>query len=129
MVKRLTVTDLLKQKEQFKAKKRETSIVKIERLDVEVVVEKPEKSLCLEAISMTRNPETADNADAFLVYSVLKEPNLKDPELQKAYGCVEPTEIVDEIFEPGEIAELANLALELGGFKKGTISVVEHVKN
>lgn len=127
--KRLTVLDLMKDKEKYQTKKNAETVVKIDRLGVEIVIENPDKSLCMEAIAMGRNPETSESADKFLVYSVMKEPNLKDAELQKKYGCIEPYDIVDEIFEIGEITELAILALEKGGVKRGTISVVEEVKN
>lgn len=127
--KRLTIQDLIKDKDKNKAKKAGETVVLVERLGAEIVFENPDRMLCLDAIEMARNPETADNADKFLVYSVMKEPNLKDQELQKAYGCVEPTDIVEEIFEIGEITEIAMLALEKGGVKRGTISVVEDLKN
>ena len=130
MSKRLTITDILKQKEEIKAAQKSVEkVIRVERLDAEVVIEKPSKALCLESMNMTRKDETADLADAFLVYSIMKEPNLKDRELQKEFSCVEPTDIVDVIFEPGEVTEIANYALELAGYKKGTISVVEDLKN
>lgn len=129
LMNKLTIQDLIKNKEKNKAKKNGDTTIKIERLDATVTIENPDRALCLDAIEMARNPETADQADKFLVYSVMKEPNLKDPELQKAYDCVEPTDIIDEIFEIGEISEIAMLALEKGGVKRGTISVVEDLKN
>lgn len=128
-IKKLTIQDLIRNKDKNKAKKAGETTIKIERLGATVTFENPDRMLCLDAIEMARNPETADNADKFLVYSVMKEPNLKDPELQKAYECVEPIDIVDEIFEIGEITEIAVLALEKGGVKRGTISVVEDLKN
>lgn len=127
MGKKLTITDLLKMKGQ-KAKTKKKSVL-IERLGAEIVIEAPSRELCLEAIEMSQDPNLSDKADEFLVYSIVKEPNLKDPVLLKEYDVVEPTEIVREIFEIGEIAELAGLALDLGGFKKGMIKVVEEVKN
>lgn len=126
---KLTIQDLIKNKDKNKAKNSGETTVKIERLGATVTFENPDKSLCLDVLEMARNQETTDKADQFLIYSVMKEPNLKDPELQKAYECVEPTDIVDEIFEIGEISEIAMLALEKGGVKRGTITVVEDLKN
>lgn len=126
---RLTVLELIKNKSKYNQKKQGEAVITIERLGLDVVIEIPDKPLCLEAIEMGRNPETADQADKFLIYSIMKEPNLKDKELQEAYGCVEPTDIVDEIFEIGEIAEISMLAIEKGGVKRGTITLVEDLKN
>lgn len=128
-MKKLTIQDLLKNKEKNKAKKAGETTVKIERLDATVTFENPDRALCLDALEMARNPETTDQADKFLVYTIMKEPNLKDAELQKAYECVEPMDIVDEIFEIGEISEIAMIALEKAGVKRGTVSVVEDLKN
>jgi len=129
IVKQLTIQDLIRDKDKNKAKNAGETTVKIERLGAAVTFENPDRMLCMDALEMARNPETTDQADKFLVYSVMKNPNLKDPELQKAYECVEPTDIVQEIFELGEISEIAMLALEKGGVKRGTISVVEDLKN
>lgn len=129
MSKRLTVLDLLKEKEKYQIKQDVTEEVYVERLDADVVIRKPEKSLCTEVLSMSRDEDTTDDADVYMVYNTLVEPNLKDSELQKAYGCVEPTEIVEKIFEPGEIAQLSQVALELAGYEKGTVRLVKDLKN
>lgn len=127
MTKQLTIKDLLKLKDS-KGKKKEVRVY-LERLDSEIVIEAPSRSLCMEAIEMSQDPNLADKADSFLIYSIVKEPNLKDSLLQKEFGVVEPTDIVEEIFEVGEIGELSSIALDLAGFKKGMVKVVEEVKN
>lgn len=101
----------------------------LERLDGEIVIETPTKELCLDVMDMTRDDETAKNADAYMVYSMILEPNLKDKELQKAYECDEPTDIVEKIFTLGEIGYIVNKGFESAGFDKGSVSVVEEVKN
>lgn len=121
--KRLTVTDILKEKEKYTVDKQQTEEVTITRLGVDILIRKPEKSLCVETIQMTRDENTADTADAFMAYSVVVEPNLKDPTLLAELGCRDPLEVVDKIFEPGEVAQISELALELAGFKKGTVAV------
>ena len=63
------------------------------------------------------------------MYTIIKEPNLKDKELQKAYECTEPTDILEQIFTRGEIADISTFALEEAGFKRGTVKVVEMLKN
>lgn len=80
-------------------------------------------------MDMTKDEEQAKNADAYMVYSMVKEPNLKDKDLQKAYGCVEPTDIVEKIFTFGEVGYIVNKGFESAGFDKGSVSVVEEIKN
>lgn len=126
--KLLTVTDLLKDKEKYEVKKEITEEAYVERLDSTVLIRKPEKSLCSEVFEMSRDQSDTD-ADIFMVYNTVVEPNLKDPELQKAFGCKEPTEIVEKIFEPGEIAQLSSFALELAGYKSGIVKLVKDLKN
>lgn len=129
MGKRLTVTDLLKNKEQYQVKKATTEEVYVERLDADIVVQKPEKSLVVEAMQMSQDAEQSERADSYLVYNTVVEPNMKDAELQKEFGCKEPLEIVEKIFEPGEISQLSQIAMELAGYKKGTVSIVKDLKN
>lgn len=121
--KRLTVTDILKEKEKYSVDKQETKDVTISRLNADVLIRKPEKSLCMETFQMGRDEDTADSADAYMVYNTIVEPNLKDAALQAEFGVREPLEIVDQIFEPGEVAQLAELAMEMAGFKKGIVAV------
>lgn len=64
-----------------------------------------------------------------LVYTVISEPNLRDKELQDAYGCKEPFEIVKKIFEEAEMSDIINLVHEKAGFKRGQVVEVEDLKN
>ena len=118
VLKRLTVTDILKEKEKYTVDKQQTEEVEIARLGVDILVRKPEKSLCIETLQMTRDADTADTADAYMVYNTVVEPDLKDATLQAEFGVRDPLDIVYEIFEPGEVAQLSELAMELAGFKK-----------
>jgi len=63
------------------------------------------------------------------VYSVISEPNLKDKELQKAYECKEPHDIVKKIFTDGEIGDIMDFVIEKGGFKNGRVVEVDDLKN
>lgn len=128
MSKRLTVTDLLKEKEKYQVKQDVTEEVYVERLDANVVIRKPEKSLCTEVFEMSRGQSESD-ADIYMVYSTIVEPNLKDAELQKAFDCKEPTDIVEKLFEPGEIAQLSAVAFDLAGYEKGAVKLVKDLKN
>jgi hypothetical protein len=128
MTKKLTLTDLMKDKEKYQVKDDVTEEVYIPRLDANVTIRKPERSLCIETIQMTHDDNLVDQADPYLVYNIMIEPNLKDKELQKAYGCVEPTDIVGKIFETGEVPSIAQVGLELAGYDK-KIKRVKDIKN
>lgn len=127
-IKKLTVTDLMKNKERYQVKENVTEEVFIDRLDASATIRKPERSLCIEAMQMAHDPNLVSKSDAFIVYNVIVEPNLKDKELQKEFGCVEPTDIVEKIFEPGEITRIAQFALELAGYTKA-LKKVKDLKN
>ena len=124
--KRLSVTDLMKEKEKYQVKDDVTEVVLVERLGVEVVLRKPEKSLCVDTMKMGRDENNDTDADEYMVYNTMVEPNLKDPELKKMYGGTLPTDIVAKIFEPGEIALLSDIAFELAGYKKGGVKAVKN---
>ena len=69
-----------------------------------------------------------ENGDAYIVYSCVKEPCLKSKELQEAFGCIDPMEIVEKIFEPGEIPMIAVECLKLAGYIDG-VKAVDELKN
>jgi hypothetical protein len=127
-VKKLTLTDLMKNKEQYQVKKDTTEELFIERLGASITIRKPERSLCLEAFQMANDENQADKADPFMVYNIVVEPNLKDVNLQKEFGCVEPTDIVEKIFESGEISKIAQVGMELAGYNDN-IKKVKDLKN
>lgn len=127
-VQKLTVTSLLKDKEKFQVKENITEELYLNRLDASITIKKPERSLCLEAFEMTNDNNQMKNADPFVVYNIVVEPNLKDPQLQKEFGCVEPTDIVSKIFESGEIASIAIFGFKLAGYDNGVDKVTD-IKN
>jgi hypothetical protein len=127
-VKKLTVTDLLKEKEKYQVKSNVTDELFIERFDASITIRKLERSLCVESFQMAQDPNQSEKADPFIVYNAVTEPNLKDTKLHKEFGCVEPTDIVEKIFEPGEIFSIARAALEMAGYKK-SVERVADLKN
>jgi len=124
--KRLTLTDLMKEKEKYQVKDDVTEVALVERLGVEVVLRKPEKSLCIDTMKMSRDENNDTDADEYMVYNTMVEPNLKDKELQKEFGCTLPTDIVSKIFEPGEISLLSEIGFELAGYKKGGVKAIKN---
>lgn len=125
----LSLAELIKEKAKYKLGE-ETKIaeLKVERLDAVVTIEIPDTQLCMDALD-AKDDDTGAKADDYLVYTIMQEPNLKDKELQKAYECVEPTDILEMIFTRGEIADIASFALDAAGFKRGTVKAVETLKN
>ncbi len=122
MSKKLTIEELIAQKEKLQKKKQNTLTLEIDSLDGEVTIKAPTNALLLEA--QTMGQDDATKADVYLVYQCMVEPNLKDKKLQEAFKCVEPMDVVNEIFMPGEIASIADKIMGLGGFGNGV-----HLKN
>lgn len=126
MAKKLTLTELIKNKEKYQPKENATLELLIERLDATITIRKAEKSLVLEAIELSEDDSYEGNGDEFFVYNIVTDPDLKDKELQKAYGCVEPVDIVEQIFERGEITLIAKEGMKLAGFGDGGVKVVKN---
>lgn len=125
----LNLATLIKEKAKYKlGEETKTAELKVDRLDAIITIEIPDTQLCMDALN-AKDDDTGAKSDDYLVYTIMTEPNLKDPELQKAYECTEPTDIVEMIFTRGEIADIAAYALDEAGFKRGTVKAVETLKN
>ena len=126
---KITIAKLLENKSKLKNKKVKRQTLYVASLEGEIVIQEPEKSVALEALKMTQDSEKEDQADPYLVYHCVIEPNLKDPTLQQEYGCVEPFDIVDMIFDPGEVQSIGGFALKLAGYATGVKAVDDEIKN
>lgn len=126
----LKLADLIKEKMKYKLGEEARDVqLNIPRLSADIIIEVPARELCMDVFSMASDEEKAKDADNYFVYSIVKEPNLKDKELQQAYECLEPTDIVPVIFTPGEIKDITELAFKEAGFETGTVKVVDDLKN
>lgn len=114
MSKKLTIQELIAKKEKLAGRKEKTETLYVASMDSEIIIKAPTSSLIIEAQGMGQ--EDATKADVYLIYQCTVEPNFKDNKLQEAFGCVEPMEIVNEIFLPGEVASIADKIMTLGGF-------------
>ncbi|QMV43743.1 phage tail assembly chaperone [Cohnella cholangitidis] len=128
MSKKLTVAALLERKEQLTNRANVTAEIYIPSLDAEIVIQKPSRALCLEVLAMAQDDSKEDKADLHMAYNCIVEPNLKDPGLQKEFGCVEPYDIVEKLFETGEIGSISGHCLKLAGFSDG-VKLVKELKN
>lgn len=126
--KKLTITELIKNKEKITKGKPKTQDLYVDELDAVITIEKPERSLVLESIELAEDENYDGNGDEFLVYNIVVDPDLKDPELQKAYECVEPTDIVKKIFDPGTITSIAQEGMKLAGYTS-KVTPVDDLKN
>lgn len=110
--KTISVADLLDRKDEIKDKQNDTKLIYVVSLDDYIEIKKPSRELIADVFEMSSPSE----ADAMVVYECVVNPNLKDSELQKGFGCIEPTDIVDLIFDPGEIAGISGNCMEFAGF-------------
>lgn len=122
--KKATLEDLISRAEQRKKDKKEVRKLYIKSLDSTITIIKPDRALVLESLNM----EDETEADKYLVYNSVVEPNLKDKSLQEAYKTISPLDVVDEIFDPGEIAGISKEIVKLAGYGD-SVQVVNDIKN
>lgn len=80
-----------------------------------------------EVYAKSRKKQTL--ANNYLLHACCLEPNLRDEELLKTYGCKDPVDIVDKILLVGEITSIADTLVKKAGFDKENILVVDKIKN
>lgn len=124
---KVTLASLIEKKMELKenGNRKAAGTVYIPSLDGDVEYE-VYKSDVMDMRKGSKTEEEAEKAAHTLIYTMIKEPNLGDKELQKELGCIEPTDIIPLIFTEGEQLDLLDLALIGTGMQKG---VVEEVKN
>ena len=121
---KLTIDDILARKEQINNPQTKTKTLHISSLAADITIEQPPRALILQSKDM------GDDADSFLVYNCVSDPNLKanHQKWMDEFGCAEPHDIVNRLFNMQEVAEIAADALSLAGIKPGE-SLVTEVKN
>lgn len=117
---KLTLSELMRRKEQMLAAKKTkaTKDLYIKSLNAVITIEEPDGALCRDAAGMPDG-----EGDKYMVYSRVKEPNLKSAEVQEAFGGAEPMDVVESIFKPGEIALIALECSKLAGYIDGVTAV------
>lgn len=65
---------------------------------------------------------------SLMVAEAVKDPDLKNAELQRYFGAATPRDLARILFPGGEIARLADVVTELSGYS-GDEGLVEQVKN
>ena len=122
---KLTLDELVRRKAQMlEAKKKpKTEELYIKSLNGTITITAPSRATIIDAKGMGDDNES----DAYFVLQIVTSPNLT--ELAKEYGCDDPMDIVDIIFEPGEVDAIAKCGLELAGYKDGMVKPVSGIKN
>ena len=117
----ISINELIAKREEINARKAQK--LTIETSIGEVVAKKPTASIMAEALGLE-----SDN-DQYVVYNCIIEPNLKDKELQQAYECVEPMDIVDKVFDVGEVKAISTVLIEsVGAGKQLNHAIIDEAK-
>ena len=128
-LKKLTLSDLIARKEQREAGRIDYRDVKVEALDGALTLKKLPLSQVLTMLDdQDENAGMKENLD-FEVELIYKScPMLQNKELQEAYGCQEPYDIVLRVLDDnvGALAELANAVLDFYGMGD---SIRDQLKN
>lgn len=121
--KQLKLQDLINKAGEHRQSKNKTLEIYVKSFDGIFKMKKPSNALLLESLDIAN--EDAHEGDIHLIYNSAIEPNLKSEELQESYGVARPVEIVDELFDLGEIKAVATILAESAGYGKDVARLVE----
>lgn len=82
-----------------------------------------------DAQAKAKNRQNEAMENKYLIYTCCVEPGLNNKELQDAYECKEPIDIVDKLFMIGEITSIAQILVDNAGFNNDYKTVVKKAKN
>ena len=122
---KLTLEELVRRKTQMldAKKKQKTEELYIESLGGTVTITAPTRAVIMDAQGMDNEMD----ADSYFVLQLVTDPPLK--QVAKEYGVAEPTDIVDILFIPGEVNQIAERGLALAGFNGESVRPVKEIKN
>lgn len=104
----VSINELIAKKDELAGKKNE--LFDFDTSIGVITVKKPSKGMVAETL------EREQDNDEYMILNQVVTPNLKDRALQEAFGCVEPTDIVGKLFEPGEISAIAKEIIRTAGY-------------
>lgn len=110
---KITLQELVRRKEQMleAKKKKKTQELYITSLDGTITIEEPSAALARDAQEMD-----AGEGDVYMTYECVIDPPLKSKELQDAFDCKEPMEIVEKLFASGEIPQIGIACMKIAGY-------------
>ena len=124
--KQLKLEDLINKAGEHRQSKNKTLEIYVKSFDGIFKMQKPSNALLLESLDIAS--EDAHEGDIHLIYNSVIEPNIKSEELQESYGVTRPVEIVDELFDLGEIKAISTILAESAGYGKDVAHLVDDVK-
>lgn len=68
----------------------------------------------------------AHEMNLLLALEGIVQPDMKDKELMKHFGCATPKDLMDKFFNGGEIATIADAVTELSGYGKEKVKKVKN---
>lgn len=121
---KLTLDELIRRKEQILAQKemKKKAELYVESLDAVITVTAPDRETVSDVLDMPTYEQSS-----YLAYQCITEPSMKAA--AKEFGCDIPMNVIDIIFTPGEVEQIAKLTLELAGYKEGQVTQVDAIKN
>ena len=119
----VSIGELIAQKDELKAKRGEK--YEVETSIGTLIMKQPSAALIEELVTMYGRM-----SDQYLILKCCVVPNLHDRELQAAYECAEPTDIVDRLFKIGEARTIAGKLMNKAGYDSNvTLKVHRELKN
>jgi hypothetical protein len=109
----VSIQDLIDKKDSIAASRKQT--YDLETSIGTITVKKPSQSFVVESRGLE------SGGDQYLIYNMTVEPNLRDSALQKAYECAEPTDIVNKLFDAGEVSRVARAIMLCAGYSNDDI--------
>lgn len=114
----VSIADLIAKKEKITAAKK--ALYDIPTSAGILTVKKPTAAFMAEVW------ELDDSQDEYLILNMTVDPDLQDSQLQKAYGCAEPLDIVRKLFDGGEIAAISKAIMKTAGYRRNDIQFTLH---
>ena len=121
----VTIADLIAQRDQIKNKRKE--LYDLETSIGTITIKQPSLKTIEETLKIDNGGR---QGDIELIYESVVDPNLKDKDLQNAYECTAPSDIVPMLFKTGEIGALAATIMRCAGYGQSIeFKIHEEVKN
>lgn len=125
ITKKVTLEDLIKRKEEIQSSRNKSVKVYIKSLDGYVVLATPDRKLVADSLECTTSMES----NVHLIYNSMIEPNLKDKDTQKAFNVHTPKELLQAILSDGEIGFMAEELMNVSGYDRKGVKLVQEIKN
>ena len=124
MSDKLKITDLIAKAEANRDRKKDRQEIFVKSLGT-IVIEEPDNAVIMEASDMD-----GTDADAYLIYRCVVDPDLTSEELKKALGVPDPVGVVCALIpKSGERKQLTKACMSLAGYGEDSVKVIKDIKN